>query len=54
MYMAHVVFMSVVVTVWESVGMLVVQSPLLKVVLFSIAVLMYVCVKDGMDVVFFV
>ena len=35
MYMAHVRFMSVVVTVWGSVGMVVVQRPLLKIVFFS-------------------
>ena len=34
MYMAHVCFMSVVETVCGSVGMFVVQRPLLKIVLF--------------------
>ena len=34
MYMAHVCFMSVVVTVWGSVGMFVVYRPLLKIVGF--------------------
>ena len=34
MYMAHVGFMSVVVTVWGFVGMFVVQRPLLKIVVF--------------------
>ena len=32
MYMAHVCFMSVVVTVWGSVGIFVVYRPLLKIV----------------------
>ena len=36
------VFMSVVVTVWESVGMFVVLWPLLKIVGFSLGVLKYV------------
>ena len=41
------VFMSVVVTVWRSVGLFVVQPPLLKIVL-------RICVGDVMDVVFYV
>ena len=36
------VFMSVVVTVWGSVGMFVVQRPLLKIVFLSLGVLKYV------------
>ena len=36
------VFMSVVVTVWGSVGMFVVLRPLLKIVFFSLEVLKYV------------
>ena len=35
------VFMSVVVTVWGSVGMFVVQRPLLKIVFFNLGVLKY-------------
>ena len=36
MYMAHVCFMSVVVTVWGSVGMFVVLRPLLKIVFLAL------------------
>ena len=45
------VFMSVVVTVWGSVGMFVVQRPLLKIVVFfSLGVLKYVvCLCRGCD-----
>ena len=47
------VFMSVVVTVWRSVGMFVVERPLLKIVwFFSLGVLKCICVEDVMDVVF--
>ena len=48
------VFMSVVVTVWGSVGMFLVLLPLLKIVLFSLGVLKYVvCLcRDVMDVGF--
>ena len=42
MYMAHVCFMSVVVTVWGSVGMFVEYRPLLKIVFLSLGVLKYV------------
>ena len=51
MYMAHLVFMSVVVTVWVSVGMFVVEQPVLKIVLFSsLGVLKYVvCLCSGCD-----
>ena len=52
------VFMSVVVTVWGSVGMIVVQRPLLKIVgFFCLGVLKYVvCLCRGCDgcCVFFV
>ena len=34
MYMGHVCFMSVVVTVMESMGMFVVQRPFLKIMFF--------------------
>ena len=52
-YMAHVFYMSVVVTMWGSVGMFVVKRALLKIV-FSLGVMKYVvfCVGDVMDVVF--
>ena len=44
------VFMYVVVIVWGSVGMLVVLRPLLKIVGFSLGVLMYVvCLCKGCD-----
>ena len=44
------VFMSVVVTVWGSVGMFVVYRPLLKIVFFSLGVLKYVvCLCSGCD-----
>ena len=44
------VFMSVVVTLWGSVGMCVVYWPLLKIVGFSLGVLMYVvCLCKGCD-----
>ena len=47
------VFMSVVVIVWRSVGMLGCVAPLLKIVGFSLGVCMlYVCVRDVMNVVF--
>ena len=46
------VFMYVVVIVWGSVGMLVVLRPLLKIVGFSLGVLLYVCVRDVIHVVF--
>ena len=36
MYIAHVCFMSVVVTVWGSVGMFVVQRQLLKIVFLAL------------------
>ena len=55
MYMVHVCFMSVVVTVWGSVGMFVVQRPLLKIVFFKAlecGSLLCVCVGDVMDVLF--
>ena len=48
------VFMSVVVTVWGSVGMFVVYRPLLKIVGFepwSVEVYCVFCVRDVMDVV---
>ena len=47
-------FMSVVVTVWGSVGdFIIVCRPLLKFVFFySLGVLLYVCVRVLMDVVF--
>ena len=49
-YMAHVCFMAVVVTVWGSVGMFVVYRPLLKIVFFSLGVLKYVvCLCRGCD-----
>ena len=42
------VFMSVVVTVWGSVGMFVVYRPLLKIVFFCLGVLKYVvCLCKG-------
>ena len=42
--------MSVVVTVWGSVGMFVVLGPLLKIVFFSLGVLKYVvCLCRGCD-----
>ena len=44
------VFMSVVVTVWESVGMFVLLPLLLKIVFFSLGVLKYVvCLCKGCD-----
>ena len=44
------VFMSVVVTVWGSVGMFVLQRLLLKIVLFSLGVSKYVvCLCKGCD-----
>ena len=44
------VFMSVVVTVWGSVGMFVVWRPLLKIVFFSLGVWKYVvCLCKGCD-----
>ena len=49
------VFMSVVVTVWGSVGMFVCVAAVVKYsVFFSLGVLQYVvcCVRDVMDVVF--
>ena len=42
--MVHVVFMSVVVTVWGSVGMFVVYWPLLKIVFSSLGVLCFLFV----------
>ena len=44
MYMAHTCFyfMSVVATVWGSVGMFVVYRPLLKIVFYGLGVLKYV------------
>ena len=52
MYMAHVCFMTHVVTVFGSVGMFVVYRSMLKIV-FSLGVLKYVvCVRDMMDIVF--
>ena len=38
------VFMSVVVTMWRSVGMFVVYQLLLNIVFFSLGMLKYVCV----------
>ena len=55
MYMTHACFMSVVVTVWGSVGMFVVYRPLLKIVFFlplECCSMLYVCVRGVMDVVF--
>ena len=50
MYMVHVCFMSVVVTVWGSVGMFVVYRPLLKILFFSLGVMKYVvCLCRGCD-----
>ena len=46
------VFMSVVELVWGYVGMFVVWRPLLKIVFFSLGVLLYVCVRGVTDVVF--
>ena len=44
------VFMFVVVTVWGSVGMFVVQWPLLKILFFSLGVFKYgVCLCKGCD-----
>ena len=44
------VFMSVVGTVWGSVGMFVVYRPLLKILFFSLGVLKYVvCLCKGCD-----
>ena len=51
----HMFFMSVVVTVWGSVGMFVVWRPLLKIVFFlalECRSMSCVCVGDVMDVVF--
>ena len=45
--MAHVCFMSVVVTVWGSVGMIVVYQPLLKIVNFLLKYV--VCLCRGCD-----
>ena len=46
------VFMSVVVTVWGSVGLFDVYRPLLKIVGFSLGVLKYVvCLCRGCDVI---
>ena len=44
------VFMPVIVSVWGSVGVLVVYGPLLKIVFFSLGVLKYVvCLCKGCD-----
>ena len=49
-YMAHVCFMSVVVSVWGSVGMFVVWRPWLMIVFYSLGVLKYaICLCMGCD-----
>ena len=46
------VFMYVAVIVWGSVGIVVVQRPLSRIVFVRRGVLRYVCVRGVMDVMF--